>query len=209
MRATRPASCAGADRRGGDVLFLALRRAASSPITQLAHSLALPRTAPPARGRRPSRGGGERPGVVGGEAVVALEARLHGFGQLRQGGLHRIDPGRRNLQRQQVGVGEVAVVVGVFLGAHGAGLAGVRIEQHGGLVDAAAVLDRLDLPLRLVLDRLLQEAEGVEVLDLAPRAQRVRTLRRTETLASQRKEPSCMLPSQMSIQRTRACSALA
>ena len=32
---------------------------------------------------------------------------------------------------------------------------------------------------------------------------------RTETLASQRKLPSCMLPSQMPIQRTSACSALA
>ncbi len=32
---------------------------------------------------------------------------------------------------------------------------------------------------------------------------------RTDTLASQRKLPSCMLPSQMPIQRTSACSAFA
>ena len=32
---------------------------------------------------------------------------------------------------------------------------------------------------------------------------------RTETLASQRNEPSCMLPSQMPIQTTKACSARA
>ena len=32
---------------------------------------------------------------------------------------------------------------------------------------------------------------------------------RTDTLASQRKLPSCMLPSQMPIQRTSACSVLA
>ena len=43
-------------------------------------------------------------------------------------------------------------------------------------------------------------------------SQRVPSLRspgfRTETFASQRNEPSCMLPSQMPIQRTSACSAL-
>ena len=33
--------------------------------------------------------------------------------------------------------------------------------------------------------------------------------RRTDTFASQRKDPSCMLPSQMPIQRTSVCSALA
>ena len=33
--------------------------------------------------------------------------------------------------------------------------------------------------------------------------------RRTETLASQRNDPSCMLPSQMPIQRTSECSAFA
>ena len=33
--------------------------------------------------------------------------------------------------------------------------------------------------------------------------------RRTETLASQRKLPSCMLPSQMPIQRTSPCRAFA
>jgi hypothetical protein len=99
--------------------------------------------------------------------------------------------------------------VGVFLAAHGAGLAGVRVEQHGGLLDLAAVLDQVDLPLDLVVDGLLQEAEAVEVLDLAAGAELGLAAGRTDTLASQRKEPSCMLPSQMPIQRTRACRALA
>ena len=81
---------------------------------------------------------------------------------------------RRDHQRRQVGVGEVAVVVRVFLAAHRARLAAIGVEQHGRLLDAAAVLDRVDLPLHLVVDRLLQEAEGVQVLDLAPRAERLR-----------------------------------
>ena len=38
--------------------------------------------------------------------------------------------------------------------------------------DRAAVLEDLDLPARLVLDRLLDVAVGIDVLDLAARAQR-------------------------------------
>jgi hypothetical protein len=67
--------------------------------------------------------------------------------------------------------GEVAVVVRVFLAAHRPRLAAVGVEQHRGLLDRQAVLDAIDLPLDLEVDRLLQEAEAVEVLDLAPRAE--------------------------------------
>jgi hypothetical protein len=49
------------------------------------------------------------------------------------------------LQRQQVRVGEVAVVVRLFLRAHRAGLALHGVEQAGLLVDLAAVLEDLDL----------------------------------------------------------------
>jgi hypothetical protein len=83
------------------------------------------------------------------------------------------DPVGADFQRQQVGIGEVAVVVGVFLAAHGAGFAAVGVEQYRGLADGAAFADFVDLPLHLEVDRLLHEAEGVEVLDLAPRAQRL------------------------------------
>jgi hypothetical protein len=62
--------------------------------------------------------------------------------------------------------------VRVFLGAHRARLAALRIEEARLLDDLAAILDELDLPAHLELDRLLEEAERVEVLDLAARSER-------------------------------------
>ena len=52
-----------------------------------------------------------------------------------------VDIGLVELERQQVRIGEVAVVVRLFLRAHGAGLALAGIEQAGLLVDRAAVLE--------------------------------------------------------------------
>src|SRR5215212_2233322 len=77
------------------------------------------------------------------------------------------------LQGQQVGVGEVAVVVRLLLGAHRARLALARIEQPRLLVDPAAVFQNADLPARFVFDRLADEADRVDVLDLAARAERL------------------------------------
>ena len=59
----------------------------------------------------------------------------------------------------------------VFLAAHGARLAAVRVEQHGGLLNPVAVFNLFDLPADFVIDRLFQEAERIEVLDLAPGAE--------------------------------------
>ena len=75
------------------------------------------------------------------------------------------------LERQQVGVGEVAVVVRLFLRAHRPGLALVRVVEPGLLLDRAAVLEDGDLAAGLVLDRLRDEAHRVHVLDLAARAE--------------------------------------
>jgi hypothetical protein len=59
-------------------------------------------------------------------------------------------------------------------------------------------LEHVDLARDLVVDGLLDEAERVDVLDLGARAEFFRPDRRTDTFASQRNEPSCMLPSQIS-----------
>ena len=61
----------------------------------------------------------------------------------------------------------------LFLRAHGARLALAGVEQARLLVDLAAVLEDVDLAARLDLDRLLDEADGVDVLDLAARAELV------------------------------------
>ena len=62
----------------------------------------------------------------------------------------------------QIRVGEVAVVMRVFFQAHHAGFAFFRVEQHGCLLHFAAVFQNLDLRFHLVINRLFQEAEGIE-----------------------------------------------
>ena len=59
----------------------------------------------------------------------------------------------------------------VFLGAHGAGFAGLGVEQHGSLLNGAAFFNLGNLPLNLEVDGLLHEAEGVQVLDFTPGAE--------------------------------------
>src|SRR5258706_12634135 len=61
----------------------------------------------------------------------------------------------------------------LFLGAHRAGLALVRIEQPGFLLDGTAVFENADLAARLVFDGLADEGDRVHVLDLAAGAERL------------------------------------
>ena len=67
-------------------------------------------------------------------------------------------------QRRQIRLGEVAVVVGLLLGAHGIGAALVRVPQPALLDDAPAGLDDFDLALDLVFQGGADEAEAVDVL---------------------------------------------
>src|ERR1700683_5836979 len=59
----------------------------------------------------------------------------------------------------------------LFLGAQRARFPTRGIEQPRLLLDCGAVLNEGDLPARLGLDRLADEANGVDVLDLAARAE--------------------------------------
>jgi hypothetical protein len=62
---------------------------------------------------------GEHGGVVRRHAVLGDEALLLLLRQLRQGGPHRLDPLGGELEGHHVGLGEVAVVVRLFLGCAG------------------------------------------------------------------------------------------
>jgi hypothetical protein len=64
------------------------------------------------------------------------------------------------------------------------------------------------LALDLVLDRLRDEADRVDVLDLDARPERRVSEARTETFASQRRFPFSMSPSLMSMYRTRRRSSV-
>ena len=132
----------------------------------------------PPRGSRLEIGGTlgvtrQHAGVIGGQSVLRLQAGALGIRKLRQGRLDLLHPGRVENQGQEVGIGEIAVVVRVLLGPHGAGLALAGVEQAGLLMDHAAVLENLHLTAGLIDDGLLDVAHGVHVLDLAAGAQRV------------------------------------
>ena len=120
--------------------------------------------------------GNQNTGVIDRQAVFGDEAGAFGVRQLRQTALEFRNPVLIQHERQEIGVGEVAVIVGVFLGAERAGLAAGRVEQPGLLIDAAAGLPNLDLALGLDVDGLHDVADRVDVLDLAAGAERLAVL---------------------------------
>ena len=98
---------------------------------------------------------------------VALASRQRRLGQL---GLQAHAPRGIDLNRQQVGVGQIAVVVRVFLLAlqHRLALHVVPAARglHAAAHHAAIALPRLDLAHHLVLDGALHGLEAVQVLHL-------------------------------------------
>ena len=115
--------------------------------------------------------GDEDLGIARRQAQLGHEALHLGDRQFREGGAHRLDPLAGDLDGDEVGIGEVAVVVRLLLAAHRAGGAALGVVEAGLLHHPAALLDELGLALDLVLDRLLDEAEGVDVLDLGAGAE--------------------------------------
>src|SRR5690606_25594445 len=111
--------------------------------------------------------------VVYRDAIILDEPALLLVRKLRQRRLDLVDPGLIQLQRQEIGIREIAIVVRLLLAPHRAGFAAGCVEQARLLIDRAAVLEDLDLPARLVLDRLADEPDRVHVLDLAARAERL------------------------------------
>ncbi len=105
------------------------------------------------------------------------KADFAGVRQFRETVAGFFNEGIIDFYRQQVRAGEVAVVVGFFLGAHGAGFVTVAVIQAGFLHDAAAVFQNVHLPLNFVGNGLLHEPERVQVLGFGTCAQSVGPLR--------------------------------
>ena len=112
--------------------------------------------------------------VVLREPVRRDEPPAPGVGKLRQAGPHRLDPLRRDRERRQVGLGEVPVVVRLFLAAHDGGAPGGDVAQPRLADDAPAAVEHGRLPRDLVVEGPFEVAERVEVLDLDRRAERRR-----------------------------------
>ena len=108
---------------------------------------------------------GEDARVVVRNPILPHEARALGLGQLGQTASDLVHPGRLDHQGHQVGIREVAIVVGEFLAPHREGDLLVRVPETGLLNQRLPLLDRLVLAPDLVLQRLLDVLEGVHVLD--------------------------------------------
>src|SRR3954466_10259049 len=116
--------------------------------------------------------GHQHAGIIGRQAEALDEARLLLIRQFRQLRPEFVDVVLRELERQQIRIRKIAIVMRFFLGAHRARLAPVGIEQPRFLVDRAAILDDLDLAPRLVLHPLADEGDRFHVLDFAAGAER-------------------------------------
>ena len=109
------------------------------------------------------------------EAVLPGEAFLDVCRQLRQPTPDGLHPFPVNRQRHQVGFGEIAVVLGLFLGAHDVGLASGFVPGESALLHLASPLQEFHLPPDLVCQAPLHTPEGVQVFHLGTRAELIVT----------------------------------
>ena len=148
----------------------------SRPRCSLTNQLAAafgrrPRAPSPRRSRR-ARARDQHARVVERQAVGAHEALLLLVGQLGQMPAQILDVGLGEFQRQEVGIGEIAVVVRLLLGAHRARLSRARDRTAASPAGSCRRPRRCRSGARLGLDRLADEADRVHVLDLAARRKR-------------------------------------
>ena len=94
------------------------------------------------------------------------EARKALLGQLRKLLLPGLELFRVNVHWQEIRIREVAVVVGLFLAAHGLGDVLVRVVEARLLDHLATVQDHVFLAGNLVGNGAAHVAEGVHVLEL-------------------------------------------
>ena len=76
-----------------------------------------------------------------------------------------IDPFLVQLERHQVWIRKVAIVVRLLFGAHHHRLATFKIPKPGLLIDCATLAQHLRLALDLVFDGILDELERIDVLE--------------------------------------------
>jgi hypothetical protein len=109
--------------------------------------------------------------VVLGESPRVAVARALDQERLGQRLPQPLDARRLDLEDRQVGVGEVAVVVGALLHAHGDGRPLGVAERTRLLDDLSAARDHLGLARDLEDERAFDVAERIDVLDLDLRAE--------------------------------------
>jgi hypothetical protein len=97
---------------------------------------------------------GQHAGVIGREAQFAFHSAALGIGQFGQAFAAFFEERVVEFQRQQVGIGEIAIIVRVLFGAHRP-----RFPCRDRTAGFPArllppILDQIDLPPRFIFDRL-------------------------------------------------------
>ena len=100
-----------------------------------------------------------------------MKAAFARFRQFRQLRAHRFDEVVIQPHLRQVGVGEIAVVVGFFFGAHRPRFAAFGVIQPRLLHYVAAGFERVNLARDFVFNRLFHEAERVDVFEFGAGAE--------------------------------------
>src|SRR5262245_9100490 len=118
--------------------------------------------------QRQSAGAGSIAHLEIGEVPRLLQPRPAHRRWLGQRRPQLLDPLARRCDRHQVGLGEVAVVLGFFLAATRGRDAGVLVPVAGLLRHPATVAEHRGLPADLVTQRPLDTAQRVDVLRLGP-----------------------------------------
>ena len=133
-----------------------------------------------------------------GQRRAFLVARSLLVGQLGKLGANAVDPLVGQTVRSKVGLGEQAVVISGFLHAHHDGTLRRRVPMARFLVDLATLFKHLGLTANLISQAVVQILERVHILELGLHARFSESARRrSDTLPSQRMEPSSMEQSEM------------
>src|SRR5439155_22083139 len=100
-----------------------------------------------------------------GDAIGRDEAGAFGFGKFGKGAANFFAPDIADMDGQKIRFGEIAVVVSLFLRAHGNGVALGLIPEPCFLGKAAAGLENADVALDFVFEGVLEEAGGIQSFD--------------------------------------------
>ncbi len=161
------ARCAGVTRESDGATPCLLSKPARSWVIQFAAAFASTPSAIVRSNRSvQARSATSTPATSGFRLEIRRVAFTTGAGKLGHGRPDLVDPGRRRLERGDVGLREVPVVERLLLRAHRLRGAGVLVPVARLLHDRLAVLDGLGLTSDLEVQRALHRSHGVHVLDL-------------------------------------------
>ena len=107
-------------------------------------------------------------------ASIHQDTRAHFGGRRRQVRAQPLNILVVDLQRRQVGIGKISIIVRILFVAHRPRLPAFRVEKPRLLRDNAAARQRRALPLDFEFERADQKTKRIEIFDFASCAERLR-----------------------------------